>query len=266
MTAPSPLADASAWIGAWPFAEGLTTSLPALLHTLQRAGITGGAAISPLAAVLAATPMPANQALTAAIARQQSPRFPLWSVPVLNPTLPGWEADLAVCLEEGGNHIGGFRLLPNYHGYAADGPAALACAEAIAAAGKAIVVQIRMLDERAHHPLMKVPATDIGAVTRLAAAIPVGRFLAAGLFFGELPALAEAPNLAIELSSIETGDTLPMTLQIVPPERIMLGTHAPIYYPAPAVAKLVGVSDAIKRRIGSDNMRQLFGDGTAAST
>src|SRR5688572_16512794 len=85
--------DASAWAGMWPFTESAPTSLVDLVSGLRAAGISG-AAVSPLAAVLAPEPQLANLALIDEIERAGGDDFNLRVVPVLNPSLPGWESDL----------------------------------------------------------------------------------------------------------------------------------------------------------------------------
>ena len=111
---------------------------------------------------------------------------------------------------------------------------------AVSEAGLGLCVQIRMQDERAHHPLMKVPAVPIEGIARLAAALSAGRLLACGVFQSELAAIAGNPNVSAELSSIESGDTLANALAVMGKDRVLLGTHAPIYYPVAGIAKVVG--------------------------
>lgn len=250
--------DANAWVGMWPFTASAPVSLADLTSSLSSVGISG-AAVSPLHAVLAPEPMSANLALideAAAI----GDAFDVRVVPIINPSLPGWERDLAQVLETGGESIGAIRIVPNYHGYDVDGDEALVLARAVAEAGLGLCIQLRMLDERAHHPLMLVPGVPIQGVARLAEAVPGLRILACGIYNAELSAVASAGNVSAELSSVESGDVLATALRFVPAERLMLGTHAPIYYPAAGVAKVAATAedDDVITRIASFNAAAFF--------
>lgn len=229
--------DASAWAGMWPFTTSVTTSLPELYRNLIAAGISG-AAVSPLNAVLAPEPMGVNLALIDQAGLLANDDFEIRVVPVLDPSLPGWERDLEKLLSEHDALIGAVKILPNYHNYAVDGSEAVALARAVTHAGLGLCVQVRMLDERAHHPLMNVSGVPPEGIVCLAEAVPGVRILACAVFQAELAAIAGAPNISVELSSIESGDTLANALAAVGKDRVLLGSHAPIYYPAASVAKV----------------------------
>jgi predicted TIM-barrel fold metal-dependent hydrolase len=89
--------------------------------------------------------------------------------------------------------------------------------------------------------------------------VPDARFLACGVYQAELAALAKAPNVAVELSSVESGDALANALAVIGPERLLLGTHAPVYEPAPGVAKVAGaVHDSVAAHVGWKNAKAFF--------
>jgi hypothetical protein len=252
------LFDASAWTGIWPFAMSAPVTLAELVASLEDAGITG-AAVSPLNAVLAPDPMAANLDLLAEANQLASDTFDLRVVPVLDPSLPGWEGDLDTLLETARPLIGAIKAIPNYHGYAVNGPQGVALAKAVTKAGLGLCIQIRLLDERAHHPLMKVPGVPVDGVARLAEAVPEGRFLACGVYQAELARLT-AINVSAELSSVESGDALANALAVIGANRLLLGTHAPIYYPAAGVAKVTAMAsdDDILIRDASFNAAAFF--------
>jgi predicted TIM-barrel fold metal-dependent hydrolase len=58
------------------------------------------------------------------------------------------------------------------------------------------------------------------------------------VFQSELAGIAGSANVSAELSSVESGDTLSNALAVIGDDRVLLGTHAPIYYPAAGVAKV----------------------------
>lgn len=246
------LFDASAWVGMWPFTATRQTDLAGLVRQLAALGVTG-ALVSPLNAVLGPDPMLANDDLLAEIEGFPRDDFVVRAAPVLDPSLPGWDRDLARLV--GHPAVTAIRIVPNYHGYDVAGQSALALADAASHAGKPVVVQVRVLDERAHHPLMKVPAVPVADVARLATAVPGATFVMAGAFQAELALVAGQANVLAEVSSVESTDALGNAIEALGVDRLLLGTHAPVYEPAVAVAKLLygGASEAIQRRIGWEN-------------
>jgi len=252
--------DASAWAGQWPFTASVSTGLTDLVAGLREAGFSG-AAVSPLAAVLGPEPMTANLALIEE-ARNLPGDFAVRLVPILDPSLPGWERDLDDLLSRHAGSIGAFRIVPNYHGYVVDSPGSIGLAKAVTNAGLGLAVQIRMLDERAHHPLMKVPGVPFDGVVRLSDAVPDARILACGIFQSELPAIRGAPRISAELSSIESGDTVANAAAVIGIDRLLLGTHAPVYDPAPAVAKITALDGDAAARIAQSNAVTFFRSAT----
>jgi hypothetical protein len=251
--------DASAWVGNWPFVSSVETDLAELVAQLERVGLSG-AAISPLAAVLGPEPMTANLALLDQ-AKRYSGNFTIGIVPILDPSFPGWQQDLTTLLSAYPEYLAAIKIVPNYHGYAVDSGECLRLAHAVAGAGLGLCVQVRMLDERAHHPLMMVPGVPVTDIARLARAAPTTRFLASGVFRNELSILAGAPNISAELSSVESGNTLEDALAVLDARRLMLGTHAPVYYPLPGMVKLTtsGQPDDVIVRIATTNAAAFFG-------
>jgi hypothetical protein len=118
-----------------------------------------------------------------------------------------------------------------------------------------------MIDERSHHPLMKVPGVAPAAVVELARAHPALPVLVCGATMADLPALAAGPTILAELSFVESGWLLRDALAQLGPERLLLGTHAPLHYPAAGVAKLS--SDELpaetRQRLAQANFERFFG-------
>ncbi len=247
--------DVAAWTGLWPFTMTREFGLSDLVASLQEVGIDG-AIVSPLNAILGPDPMLANHDLLDAC-RSASGEFLLRVAPILDPTLPGWERNLGELASD--PLVVAIRLVPAYHRFTIDGVDAVAITRAVTERGLPVCIQVRIIDERAHHPLMLVPAVPAAAIARLAGVVPEARFLVSGAFQSELAALADAANVAVELSSVESADTLASALGALGPQRLLLGTHAPIYTPAAGVAKVVEADDpTVLAQITSDNARTLF--------
>jgi uncharacterized protein len=108
--------DANTWTGRWPFSFADAHTPRSLAAHLARHGIRR-ALVSPLDAVFAPAPQPANLALLAATRGHRG----LVPVPVINPALAGWRDDLAGVAADA--RVRAVRLLPNYHDYKLAAPA-----------------------------------------------------------------------------------------------------------------------------------------------
>lgn len=259
----SGLFDANAWMGCWPFGSGEAFPLDSVIAGLRDAGIRG-ALVSPLRAVLAAEPSSANAELIAAAARatadRSDPGFDLRLAPVIDPSQADWEDQLTQLIETAANALGAIRIIPNYHGYHLDDAHVDALAQALTTANIPLIVQVRILDERAQHPRMVVTPVPVAAIADLSHRHPTLGIVAASLFFNELDALRDSPAVHIELSSLESADTLPDVLATIPSARVLLGTHAPLYVAEAALAKLRGdgISPETLAAIGGDTARARF--------
>jgi hypothetical protein len=251
--------DASAFVGPWPFSSGIAETPGEVVAGLARAGIAA-AALSPAGAVLAPEPMAANRALLAALRRDES-GLSLLAVPIIDLRQPLWREHLAECVALGGDLVRAIKLVPNYHQYDLDDPVVTEGIVEVSRRRLGLAIQLRMADERAHHPLMKVPGVPVSAVAALAAAHPALPLLVCGAYMSELPALRAVPNVMVELSFVESGYLLRAALGHLGPERLLLGTHAPLHYPAAAVAKLASdtLPAATHELLARGNFARFFG-------
>lgn len=251
--------DASLFVGHWAFSTMPTISAASLIPQLRAAGITGGA-FSPVEAVLAPEPMAANRRLFDALQAARSQGFAVTAVPIIDPSLPGWEDHLAACREMGGPILGAIKIVPNYHDYALDSSPVDALARQCAARGIGLCVQVRMEDERSHHPLMRVPAVAPAAVAAVAARHPSLPILVCGAYLSELDSYRACPRVSVELSFVESGFLLRDARERLGGDRLLLGTHAPLHMIAASVAKLT--SDDLDAdtyaRISTSNFRRFF--------
>jgi predicted TIM-barrel fold metal-dependent hydrolase len=186
--------------------------------------------------------------------------FRISIVPVINPVLPHWREHFVNLLHEHGSLIAGVRIVPNYHDYHLGLSGVGELAKICVANDIPLCIQVRMQDERSHHPLLKVPGVKIASVVMLAAEQPDLRIVVCGAYNAELPQMSLAPNVFVELSFVESGETLPNALKHIDPSRLLFATHYPVHDPAPAVAKLGGdVSlEPTIRTIASDNAGVAF--------
>ena len=251
--------DASAFVGNWPFVDTAECTLERVKADLREAGLSG-AAFSPAEAVLHPEPMAANERLFAAAAAGGD-AFRVVLVPVINPSLATWREHLQACLVHGGERVRGVKILPNYHVYSLSETFVGELARELAGRGLTLCIQMRMYDERSHHPLMKVPGVAAAEIARLAGEHPGLKILACGAYMRELGEFRTAPNLYAEMSFAESGRTLEAALEALPAERLLLGTHAPLHYPLAGVVKAQSdeVPAVVRERIASGNFLHVFG-------
>jgi predicted TIM-barrel fold metal-dependent hydrolase len=253
--------DASAFAGPWPFGDGRHETLSGLAACLHAAGVEA-AAVSPARAVLAPEPMAASRLLLDAVAGQRDEVRLIVPVPIVDPSLACWREHLAECVERSGGRMRAVKIVPNYHGYRPVDDAAHELAQELARRGLTLCVQMRMADERAHHPLMKVPGVDATDVVKLASSLPDLPILVCGAYMAELATFAPQPTIHAELSFVESGYLLRDAVTALGADRLLLGTHAPLHYPAAGVAKLSSdeLDPADFHRISRGNFVRLFGD------
>lgn len=252
----NPVTDTSVFCGYWPFRCLSVRTPEALKASLQGHGVSR-AWVSACEAVLYPDPMLGNEALFTAIAGD--PFF--LPVAIIDPTLATWERDTRTCL--GRDECGALKLTPNYHGYELATPCLADLARLAREADVPLCVQVRMMDERSHHPLMKVPRVSCQEIASLASRHPSTRFLVCGAYRGELGALRGCANVWCEISMVEAERSLWQVIETLGPERVVYGSHSPLLTGAAALAKLdvdpVDVSLAVVQAVGSENSARLLG-------
>lgn len=224
--------DANTWIGRWPFAFLEDHDAQSLAAHLRAQGI-GRALVSPIDAVFAPEPGPANHQLlqtTEGIAA-------LLPVPVINPALANWREELAMVAAE--RRVKVIRLLPRYHNYRLNVPVVQ---ELVAEASRwrlKLIVQVRLIDERHEFHAMNlkpVPPAELAAFLKANSRLPV---LASGLLRAEiLPLAPKRPNLLADLSFAEWHDTIPHLLTKVPVRQLAFASHTPFLVTSAAREKL----------------------------
>jgi len=243
--------DVNCGCGVWPFRPTLPADAASLERILRAEGIVRACAY-PLEAYLWPDPQEANELRLPQLAESD------FFVPsaVLNPTMPRCLKDYRHCREEW--DVPMVRLMPGYHLYDLDDPRVDALAEQAAADGVVLGVYLRAEDKRMQNPIAKVPPRSVDETVALARRHPTLKVVAFG--FGRLwdrcdlvppdmvkllqarPQLPRRPdlppNLWIELSFFEHESSLANALKLFPAERLLFGSHAPLFYPRANVAKI----------------------------
>jgi len=224
--------DASTWTGQWPFAFLDAHTSRSLAAHLKAHGIRR-ALVSPIDAVFAPAPGPANRELL----RTTSGVTGLVPVPVINPALADWREELAAVTTD--PRVSAVRLLPAYHGYRLGSRVIGEVAAELVRRRLRVIVQVRLIDHRhEYHALSIKPvkATDLGAMM---ARHPKLRVLASGMLASEILAVLPGnPRLMADLSFAEWHETMKHLLRKVPARQLVFASHTPFLITAAARAKL----------------------------
>jgi hypothetical protein len=191
--------DANSWIGRWPFAW-LDAPTPRSLAThLRRHGIAR-ALVSPIEAVLAPAPGPANRELLRSTRGVDS----IAPVPVVNPALANWREELDAAADP---RVRAVRVLPNYHNFRLRSRAMDEFAAELVRRRLRLIVQMRLVDERHEFHAMRLKGAPAGDLDALLRRQPRLRVLACGLTRPELCSLAAKHPDCSRISRSSSGTT-----------------------------------------------------------
>jgi len=136
----------------------------------------------------------------------------------------------------------GIRLHPNYHGYKLDDPDFARLL--LLASERHLIVQLAlaMEDERMMHPLLRVEPVDPSPLPDLVQHTPGLRLVllnALGKLRDQtLQNLMMTGEVSVEISMLEGVGGVANLLSQVPPERVLFGSHTPLFYFESALLKL----------------------------
>lgn len=248
------LFDAHVHLGSWPFAFLPNYSAPQLAAHLKAHGI-GRAAVSPLDAVLAPDPLPANRALLAAVRKTPG----LLPLPAVNPALAHWreQLDLAAAAP-----LRAIKLYPNYHNWRLDAPRFAPFFAEVAARGLRVVIGARLEDERHRYFALRIKGVPVKSLAAFLKKYPKLDPLILGLYLPELRELAKAAkNFSADMSCVEWIRSAETLAKEFPHDRICFGSHTPFFNTRASVDKITTATLPAKVRtaFGHANAERFFG-------
>src|SRR5262249_3550677 len=137
----------------------------------------------------------------------------------------------------------GVRLHPNYHGYTFDDPTLAELFSECARRGLVVQIALRMEDERTLHPLLKdLPSTDPAPLANLMARTPRPKVVLVNALRdlrGELlKTMLKVDDLYVDIGMLEGTAGIEHLIALVGPDRLLFGSHAPLFVAEAAHLKL----------------------------
>lgn len=177
----------------------------------------------------------------------------------VNPKLPDWRDDLRRCAEEYG--MPGIRLHPNYHDYGLNDPEFAQLLEAAAARKLIVQIAVSMEDARTQHPLLRVPLVDPGPLLARTPEVPVVLLNWWSALRGpKLTPFAARSNVFFDIATVEGIEGIARLTERIPAERIVFGSHAPLFTLDAALLKMreSGLAAESAARIFEENAKHLL--------
>ncbi len=253
------IVDCNATLGNWPFRRLRDSDPASFVALLDRVGIAQSW-VSCFEGVFYHAVQEGNEQLAAGLSGLEAR---LVHVPVLNPNYPGWQDDLAECLQWS---VPGYRLYPSYHDYGLADARVTEVATAVAATGRFLQIVVRMEDERMHHRLARVAPVDLAPLPALAREFPGTSFMVLNASNIEITrsggdAAGWPTNVVFDISHVEGIGGVGSLASAVGAEHIVLGTHSPLLIAESALLKVreADLSEADRELILHGNAERIVG-------
>ena len=232
----SRLIDTNITLGRWPFRRLPLDETPALVAKLRQQDVTQ-AWVGSFEALFCRDMTAANARLAEECHRHgRRVLLPFGSV---NVTLPDWEEDFRRCVELHG--MRGLRLYPNYHGYQLDDPAFAKLLSLATERGLVVQIATDMEDERTQSRIGQVPHVDARPLLALLKNLPGACVMLLNWFRAvptDLVKQLAATGACFDIATVEGVGGVAKLIEQISVERVVFGSHAPVFYFESAALKL----------------------------
>jgi len=250
------LIDVNASSGRWPFQVFALDSAARLSKHCESKGISL-AWVSSIETLLCPDPDIYNRGLLKTL----EPFPNLAPVMVINPSLANWRERLEEYTRF--RETAAIKVVPGYHGYSPSSKCLDALMETLAERGDVVLmIQMRVEDERNQYPLLTVAGVEAGQIIRFAGRFPEVPILCLCSYLKEAVSLIQgSDNIYVDISFVETLNTVAALLEKVPASRVLFGSHTPFLYTESTVLKLTAaeISKADFDAIAFKNAESLLG-------
>jgi hypothetical protein len=228
--------DCNISLGHWPFrfhAGQEPSSIPDQCAKLRKQGLTQGWA-GCIEGIFYRDVAAANTILhERCVQHASSLLLPVYSI---NPTLPSWEHDLSRCTII--DDFRAIRLHPNYHGYALDDARFLKLIEAATSGKFLIQIVAQMEDERTQHPLMQVKPVNFKPLPAALKKVPAARVMVLNANRAMSMTALQGCPVWLDIAMLEGVGGVENLLRDWPLDKLVFGSHAPLFYWESAKLKL----------------------------
>ena len=124
-----------------------------------------------------------------------------------------------------------------------------------------LMIQMRVEDERLHHPLCQIPPVPVADIVKFAEKYPSLPVICLCPYFAELvPLTSNTENVYVDISFVETMNIITRVLRDVPAEKILFGSHTPFLYTRAATMKTeyAEIDKKTLKMITETNAKKIF--------
>ena len=248
------LFDTHVHLGRWPFTLVPDRSATKLAAHLRAHGIRR-ALVSPLDAVLGPDPLPANQALFAAVRRTPA----LLPVPTVNPALAHWGEQLDFAAT---GPLRAIKLYPNYHNYRLDSHRFDAFFAEVLKRKLKLIINVRIEDDRHRYFALRIKNVPTKQIISFLKQHPRLHPLLIGPGLPELRVMMKScENFSTDTSFVEWIESMMTLVREFPVRRVMFASHTPFFVTQASIAKLstARISATQRAAIEYGNAERFFG-------
>ena len=237
--------DVNLSVGRWPFRPLLHSEMGELVPYLARYGIEGGLLRSAEGA-FSSDPEAENETLLNRCDGYKN-FIPLLIANPFYKSFRQWK------------NVSAAVLYPGFQRFSLTDPETFEMGKTLAAQGtKIIAVVMREEDERAQHPLCKIPAVTVDSLELFARGLPEVSVIALNAYVSEALKFT-APNLYCDTACIEGFPALGPLEAKEKCGKLLFGTHAPFLCASAGISKVAAL-DEKKRSAMEKTLRNIFHD------